>query len=1115
MVNHFKRLAMVLVVVPAIILAQTHTNRTFPLVFDSPHQSMLAQSLTDTDIIEKRSRFVEINSAVVNTSVISTKDTLKLNLFEDRDFIAIVDRVKEDVNGTVSIRARIADYEFGYILLSATTENKIAGYISIPERAERYVIRDMVNTGTQQLLEVKNIDVLVGSPPIVPDIDEQPGLMSFNQLQGMDIQDDLQPVIIDIMVVYTPKAKEWAQNYGGGIDNVVAMAMERANLVLDNSNTLMNISLVYSGMVDYVEDTISADTDLKRLRTPDDGYMDVVHDLRDLYGADLVHLFSYETQTGGLGYQLDCKNGKPEMGFALSRIQQAAWSYTFIHELGHNMGAHHRADQEHQPGPTQWNYTWSDNTWSAGWRWIGNDRNRYCSVMSYNDPWDGDSVIWVPHFSNPDINYQETPTGDAVYADNARTLREIRHVIAGYRPAHDAPRDFMATPSSVSQIDLTWNKKENRDILLLYSTDSLFGIPENEQYYLEGDSINGGGTVLYAGDAESFSHNGLTPNTRYYYKIYSKISPSPQWSALGIKTNAITDSVSVVFSENFDATDTIPFGWETEDHQGYGRMWNFGTHSDGLVRTTGNYAYLKSDGSGNGDTVNADLITPSLDFSAYTDLTLSFTYYYSHSDESQATLSYSIDGGDWTYISQWNPETNNPSSLNVTLSNFDGKRDVRFKWNYTGYNGHLNVDDIVVTGKELIILGDLYHIYDGLEKSATVLSAPEDSQIQLTYNGIDSLPVDAGRYEVIALMDGSDSVQISDTLVINPRPISVAADSTGKVYGEDDPELTYTASDLIGDDQFTGDLSRDSGENVGTYDINQGSVCAGDNYHIYFRDAPFIINPRPITIAADSVRKIYGEKDPELTYSIFSGDLLGDDEITGVLSREPGESTGSYRVLQGDLGAGDNYAISFGDGFFIISAAPLTITANDFVISEGDPEPLFTATYDGFVNDDDTSSITMPKFRWAESDTAGTYDIEPYGAFADNYDISYNFGTLTIEPVTSVAFRFDSKPDNRGNEYGILLEQNPVPIYTNEVRFKVVNPGHSAVKVAIYDQLGTLLFKDDFTTDRTGRSEPIVWPMTNRTGRKISTGTYLIRVEAQDKSTAERYRYNALVGVSR
>ncbi|HEX9903264.1 MAG TPA: M12 family metallo-peptidase, partial [Acidobacteriota bacterium] len=183
--------------------------------------------------------------------------------------------------------------------------------------------------------------------------------------------------------------------------------------------------LVFSSQVNYQESG-SSYTDLDRLTYTSDGYMDEVHGWRNLYGADLVNLLAEVEDVGGLGWLLTTFSGLPTNAFCLVRVQQAAATYTLVHELGHNFGCHHRKDQADFPGP-------GISSYSAGWRWIGNDNIRYCSVMSYTDTWDGQYVNRAPYFSSPLILYKGVATGHAANGDNARTLRETKQVVANYR----------------------------------------------------------------------------------------------------------------------------------------------------------------------------------------------------------------------------------------------------------------------------------------------------------------------------------------------------------------------------------------------------------------------------------------------------------------------------------------------------------------------------------------------------------------------------------------------------------------------------------------------------------------------------------------------------------
>ena len=79
------------------------------------------------------------------------------------------------------------------------------------------------------------------------------------------------------------------------------------------------------------------------------------------------------------------------------------------------------------------------------------------------------------------------------------------------------------------------------------------------------------------------------------------------------------------------------------------------------------------------------------------------------------------------------------------------------------------------------------------------------------------------------------------------------------------------------------------------------------------------INARPLTITANSAEKELGSPDPVFTYSIGGMGLVGNDAVTGVLSRQPGETLGRYTINQGTLNASSNYSISFAGSELLIS----------------------------------------------------------------------------------------------------------------------------------------------------------------------------------------------------
>lgn len=145
-----------------------------------------------------------------------------------------------------------------------------------------------------------------------------------------------------------------------------------------------------------------------------------------------------------------------------------------------------------------------------------------------------------------------------------------------------------------------------------------------------------------------------------------------------------------------------------------------------------------------------------------------------------------------------------------------------------------------------VTLGNLNQIYDGSAKSATHMTAPEGLTVLLTYDGSPNAPTNAGTYQVIGTVnDVNYAGNATNTLTVAQAALTVVADSQSKVYGDVDPALTYvlTSGSLVGNDTFSGALTRVSGENVGPYAIQQGSLTAGGNYTLSFVSADLTIMP--------------------------------------------------------------------------------------------------------------------------------------------------------------------------------------------------------------------------------------------------------------------------------
>ena len=140
------------------------------------------------------------------------------------------------------------------------------------------------------------------------------------------------------------------------------------------------------------------------------------------------------------------------------------------------------------------------------------------------------------------------------------------------------------------------------------------------------------------------------------------------------------------------------------------------------------------------------------------------------------------------------------------------------------------------------------YTYDKTEKEPEVSLKNGETQISSSeYEVSYSNKINAGTATVtISDAEGGDYIVYgSTTFTIAPKGLTVTADAKSKGYGDTDPELTYTATELVEGDVLEGTLSRAEGENVGTYAISQGTL-ANSNYSINFTGADLTITPKSL-----------------------------------------------------------------------------------------------------------------------------------------------------------------------------------------------------------------------------------------------------------------------------
>ena len=248
--------------------------------------------------------------------------------------------------------------------------------------------------------------------------------------------------VIDVAVFYTTAARE---NTGGTVEIATAidLLVAETNAAYEASGANQRINLVAVEEVVGYRETYDYQTDLFRLRSESDGYMDEVHDIRDTVAADIVLLIP--AGLSGRAYQLSVPSTSQE-----SRAFGVANAYsgsTFAHELGHIMGIHH--DRYEVCGSdcgdfTRFPYAFgyvNQEALESG----APDSARWRTIMAYPNQCGPCPIIL--RFSNPDQIYPD-PGGDPLGkaglepapgadgpADAVRMLNRTRGYVANYRTA--------------------------------------------------------------------------------------------------------------------------------------------------------------------------------------------------------------------------------------------------------------------------------------------------------------------------------------------------------------------------------------------------------------------------------------------------------------------------------------------------------------------------------------------------------------------------------------------------------------------------------------------------------------------------------------------------------
>ena len=284
-----------------------------------------------------------------------------------------------------------------------------------------------------------------------------------------------------------------------------------------------------------------------------------------------------------------------------------------------------------------------------------------------------------------------------------------------------------------------------------------------------------------------------------------------------------------------------------------------------------------------------------------------------------------------------------------------------------------------------------------------------------------------GAYAIVPTPSGTTLANYAVTLnngvlTVNQAGLTVTANNASRFYGDANPLFTGTITGIKNGETITTTYSSTAGSTtaVGSYPIvpsPSGATLA--NYSVTLVNGTLTINKAGLTVTVNNASRAYGDPNP-----VFTGTITGiknSEAITASYATTAGPATpiGAYDINPSPAGSTlANYNVTLNKGTLTISAAGLTITANNAERFYGDPNPVFTGTIVGIKNGESITATYL--CNAVPTSSVGPWNIFPsaVGTTLGNYSITLNNGLLTIKqaPLTVTA-------NNANRLFGTL---NPV-----------------------------------------------------------------------------------------
>jgi len=339
--------------------------------------------------------------------------SVRMNLFPDVDLMVRWNKAEGVENSKNVVWTGVVEGDPLSQAILVTSDGEVTG--NVVTRGKVYQIRPQ-NGGTHSIAELEISALPLEQEPLRTP--EEPPADPAAVAEDAAAADD--GSLIDVMVAFTAAALKGA---GGPerMTQLIQLAVAETNQGYANSGIRHRIRLVGFGDVSYTE-TGNFSTELNRLSSTDDGFLDDLHAIRDRLGADIVSLWVETGDACGVGWILaNPARVNAALGFNVVRRDCATGIFSFGHEIGHNLGATHAPGDTTGEGAYPYSHGFKQTARTPYFR----------TIMAYACP--GDSCPRVNYWSSPDLTYQGSLIGTRTQHDNRTTLNNTAAVVASYR----------------------------------------------------------------------------------------------------------------------------------------------------------------------------------------------------------------------------------------------------------------------------------------------------------------------------------------------------------------------------------------------------------------------------------------------------------------------------------------------------------------------------------------------------------------------------------------------------------------------------------------------------------------------------------------------------------